>query len=247
MITVRRSRRLKKPHDGSTARFQRSIATERTRHSCSRSSSALAWSALPRRRWKPGLRRAAGKNQQERLRLSAGSGLAAKRLWFCSASFAPPTACAGSSPVDEEKAKQERISASLIRIDRRWSDELAEEEGFEPPERSHAQRFSRPPHSTTLPLLRAGDCFLHCRFKCKCSTEPQFCLIPGRPLADDERTGNTLFAIFAVCSSVGAGGTQTGHCPAHVPREGGPCQPEFRMRAKWQHRAPCRPGLWSAS
>ena len=31
---------------------------------------------------------------------------------------------------------------------------LAEEEGFEPPERSHAQRFSRPPHSTTLPLLR---------------------------------------------------------------------------------------------
>ena len=31
---------------------------------------------------------------------------------------------------------------------------VAEEEGFEPPERLHAQRFSRPPHSTTLPLLR---------------------------------------------------------------------------------------------
>lgn len=32
---------------------------------------------------------------------------------------------------------------------------MAEEEGFEPPERLHAQRFSRPPHSTTLPLLRS--------------------------------------------------------------------------------------------
>jgi hypothetical protein len=31
---------------------------------------------------------------------------------------------------------------------------MAEEEGFEPPEPAKAQRFSRPPHSTTLPLLR---------------------------------------------------------------------------------------------
>ncbi len=33
---------------------------------------------------------------------------------------------------------------------------VAEEEGFEPPDESPRQRFSRPPHSTTLPLLRAG-------------------------------------------------------------------------------------------
>lgn len=32
---------------------------------------------------------------------------------------------------------------------------MAEEEGFEPPERLHAQQFSRLPHSTTLPLLRS--------------------------------------------------------------------------------------------
>jgi hypothetical protein len=31
---------------------------------------------------------------------------------------------------------------------------VAEEVGFEPTERSHVQRFSRPPHSTTLPPLR---------------------------------------------------------------------------------------------
>ncbi len=34
---------------------------------------------------------------------------------------------------------------------------VAEEEGFEPPEGVNPQRFSRPPHSTTLPLLRLGD------------------------------------------------------------------------------------------
>ena len=30
---------------------------------------------------------------------------------------------------------------------------LADEEGFEPPEGANLQRFSRPPHSTTLPLI----------------------------------------------------------------------------------------------
>ena len=35
---------------------------------------------------------------------------------------------------------------------------VAEEEGFEPPEPFRAQRFSRPPHSTTLPLLRRKRC-----------------------------------------------------------------------------------------
>ncbi|CAN0555730.1 unnamed protein product, partial [Laminaria digitata] len=34
---------------------------------------------------------------------------------------------------------------------------LAEAQGFEPWGRSHAQRFSRPPHSTTLPNLRRED------------------------------------------------------------------------------------------
>jgi hypothetical protein len=34
---------------------------------------------------------------------------------------------------------------------------LAEEEGFEPPVRVNGQRFSRPPHSTTLPFLRAQN------------------------------------------------------------------------------------------
>ena len=33
---------------------------------------------------------------------------------------------------------------------------MAEEEGFEPPELLQAQRFSRPPHSTALPLLRSN-------------------------------------------------------------------------------------------
>ncbi len=32
--------------------------------------------------------------------------------------------------------------------------DMAEEEGFEPPGRVNAQRFSRPPLSTTQPLLR---------------------------------------------------------------------------------------------
>ncbi len=31
---------------------------------------------------------------------------------------------------------------------------FAEKEGFEPPVRANGQRFSRPPHSTTLPFLR---------------------------------------------------------------------------------------------
>ena len=31
---------------------------------------------------------------------------------------------------------------------------FAEREGFEPPDRSHGQRFSRPPRSTTLPSLQ---------------------------------------------------------------------------------------------
>ena len=30
---------------------------------------------------------------------------------------------------------------------------FAEKEGFEPPDRINGQRFSRPPHSTTLPFL----------------------------------------------------------------------------------------------
>ena len=34
--------------------------------------------------------------------------------------------------------------------------DMAEEVGFEPTVRSHARRFSRPVHSTTLPLLRSG-------------------------------------------------------------------------------------------
>ena len=33
---------------------------------------------------------------------------------------------------------------------------MAEEVGFEPTVRFHARRFSRPVHSTTLPLLRSG-------------------------------------------------------------------------------------------
>ena len=40
---------------------------------------------------------------------------------------------------------------------------VAEEQGFEPWVRSHVRRFSRPVHSTTLPLLREYapiPCFL---------------------------------------------------------------------------------------
>ena len=37
------------------------------------------------------------------------------------------------------------------------SKEVAEAQGFEPWGRSHAQRFSRPPHSTTLPNLRCSS------------------------------------------------------------------------------------------
>ena len=35
---------------------------------------------------------------------------------------------------------------------------FAEREGFEPPDRSHGQWFSRPPHSTTLPSLLRMEC-----------------------------------------------------------------------------------------
>ena len=41
-----------------------------------------------------------------------------------------------------------------------FKDWVAEEEGFEPPELSPAQRFSRPPHSTALPLLRSEALFV---------------------------------------------------------------------------------------
>ena len=36
---------------------------------------------------------------------------------------------------------------------------LAEKEGFEPPGPAKGQRFSRPPHSTTLPFLRCKNTF----------------------------------------------------------------------------------------
>mgnify|MGYP000867432412 FL=1 len=39
---------------------------------------------------------------------------------------------------------------------------MAESEGFEPPDGINRQRFSRPPHSTTLPALR-GTQFNHIR------------------------------------------------------------------------------------
>ena len=41
---------------------------------------------------------------------------------------------------------------------------LAETVGFEPTGRSHAQRFSRPPHSTTLPNLRKPSLLWPARF-----------------------------------------------------------------------------------
>ena len=58
---------------------------------------------------------------------------------------------------------------------------MAEEEGFEPPERSHAQRFSRPPHSTTLPLLRSRTLpFLQSATECKsCHEIACICLVYG--------------------------------------------------------------------
>ena len=42
-------------------------------------------------------------------------------------------------------------------IDTYISNNMAEREGFEPSVRLHVQRFSRPPHSTTLPPLRDGE------------------------------------------------------------------------------------------
>ena len=49
-------------------------------------------------------------------------------------------------------------SAGGLRLTLRFSSnfggQMAEEVGFEPTERLHAQQFSRLPHSTTLPLLR---------------------------------------------------------------------------------------------
>ncbi len=42
---------------------------------------------------------------------------------------------------------------------------MAEREGFEPPDRSHGQRFSRPPHSTTLPSLPFGATKVEVFFK----------------------------------------------------------------------------------
>ncbi len=41
----------------------------------------------------------------------------------------------------------------------------AEREGFEPPDRSHGQWFSRPPHSTTLPSLLRMECKNNIIFK----------------------------------------------------------------------------------
>jgi hypothetical protein len=47
---------------------------------------------------------------------------------------------------------------------------MAEEEGFEPPEGVNLQRFSRPPHSTTLPLLRSPGCL----WDATCKRKPRF-------------------------------------------------------------------------
>ncbi len=45
------------------------------------------------------------------------------------------------------------ILQDLIVLTAFWFLISAEREGFEPPDRSHGQWFSRPPHSTTLPSL----------------------------------------------------------------------------------------------
>ena len=44
---------------------------------------------------------------------------------------------------------------------------MAEEVGFEPTVRSHARWFSRPVHSTTLPLLRSKHRIEGCQRFCK--------------------------------------------------------------------------------
>ena len=55
---------------------------------------------------------------------------------------------------------------------------MAEEEGFEPTERLHAQQFSRLPHSTTLPLLRGWMLpFLQSALDCK-SCHEIACIAP---------------------------------------------------------------------
>ncbi len=55
----------------------------------------------------------------------------------------------GTSP----KRKQKSVISSAIII----YPGLAEKEGFEPPVPAREQRFSRPPHSTTLPFLRCKN------------------------------------------------------------------------------------------
>ncbi len=52
------------------------------------------------------------------------------------------------------------------------NDGMAEEVGFEPTVRSHARRFSRPVHSTTLPLLRSTDRIEGCQRFCKPRNAP---------------------------------------------------------------------------
>ena len=57
---------------------------------------------------------------------------------------------------------------------------VAEEQGFEPWVRSHVRRFSRPVHSTTLPLLRRAfpiRCFLILKV-----TFRQICVLPKSPI-----------------------------------------------------------------
>ncbi len=67
-----------------------------------------------------------------------------------SGDYSNPKGSQGQAPA----ARSARPIGAASKASQREIWKVAEGVGFEPTERSHAQRFSRPPHSTTLPPLR---------------------------------------------------------------------------------------------
>jgi hypothetical protein len=92
-------------------------------------------------------------------------------LFFQFAQASLAIICIGETPFDRESVRTPAIAHEQQKKAKAISSDLslAEKEGFEPPVRLPGQRFSRPPHSTALPFLRAQkyNSFLICRISGK--------------------------------------------------------------------------------
>ena len=91
-------------------------------------------------------------------RLSRREGLQNTSLYFALRADLRSFRCAPGASVEPDVSSHHPLwQTHQVAIGPLMS--LAEREGFEPPDRGSGQRFSRPPHSTTLPPLLIQKCF----------------------------------------------------------------------------------------